>query len=480
MEKTSGPGHRTVSMKLYRQAILAKLQKQLRQHYGERMGSLTMADIARDQIALRAHLKLDRCDMQAAGQFIRVVRPEGVSPELLEEAENLKLRGGEVIEDAAAGEATRLGLGTKYLLTPDRLVQALMAHNERVRTAEPQKMIEIPSYAQGVAPISVGVRHKLQLTYDLTQLAVSPQFGFARNPGDVLRSQLTLTILNEETAEQILRDTVKLHYFGLLPQNTLFMVQRKAPGMSIADGSLFFDQTSEYRLWNHLDMKAQQTLSDQIFWVRFNPGSGELTRNYLAPGAFQEILALRQNLVSYPVEDIDFLTGAVNLPNLAMALEMAREGVTMTMEVVGQKEPPQTGGFFTFDPILGKVVCIESDAGGSVVVNADPASLRRILWLNKNFNNFPDPAKAFMEAFKFALGESRIPLHPVVKGGHLYIQPPQGNLNLELNMSPTRVEPFNPIRNLKVLEDGPRTFAAMKAQDEQPGFLDLAKEYGAI
>lgn len=462
-------GQRT--MAAYRQRVLAKAQRSLETFYGgaTAMKTLTLAQIAGDQTALRAYPGLDACDMAAVAQHIHTITADSVTASELGKAEGIKLAGEEIVEDAAAGEATRLGLGTKYLLTPQRIVDALTMHNLR----NPGDIITVPVSPQDLAPISFGVRHKLQFVFDLMKMATSPQYSTARNPEDVVRSQFTMTVLNEETALAILRETAQHAHFGLTPERTLFVIQEKSLGMNIQDGQLFFDPKSDWKLWNHGDMKAQQTLEGKVFWVRLNSGTGELERVFLKPEEYEEILSGMRNLISYPIEDIDYLGESINLHNLAATLRLGKAGYRMTMESVAQQDPPQKGGFFTFDPVTGRVVCIESDCGGNVVVNSDPASLAAIEFLNKNFNNFPEPADAFR-----ALGLLVKHLHLSVKGDWLYPQTPQGDQNFNLQTAVIGWSPAKTIRNLKQLPHGAPTLLAMHAQDQQPGFLDLARQFG--
>jgi hypothetical protein len=458
------------SMNAYRQRVLARAQEELKQHYGAGLATLTMAQIANDQRQLRAYPGLERCDMDRVQDHLVLVTPETVTDAELAAAERVQLGGQQLVEDAAAGEATRLGLGTKYLLTPERLVEALLSHNFR----NPERLIDIPVQPNDLAPISLGVRHKLQLVYDLVAMATNPTGSPCLNPNEVVKSQVTLTVLNEETWLPIVREFARFGHLGLDPERTLFMVQEKGLGMGIQDGNLFFDPRSEFRLWNHADMKMQQTLEGKVFWVRINSQTGELERHYLRPEEVEQIFASMQNQISYPIEDIDYLTGAINLRNLALALRLGEQGFRMSQEAVAQQVPPQEGGFFTFDPQLsgGRVVCIESDAGGNVIHKGTLAMIR---FLNKNFNMFPNPVEAFRVLWQLAM-----PSHLTVKGGFLYPQGVQGDLNLSLSTAFISRQPLMPIRNLKELKHGPATLLAMQAQDHQPGYLNLAREKGII
>jgi len=460
------------TMRGYRAWNLARTQKTIIQKYGEKLRNVTIADIGRDQVALRAYPGLAACDMgQVADHIIRAT-VDSITTAELKEAERVKLGAEEIVEDAAAGEASRLGLGTKYLLTPKKLADAILLHN----TAEPyDPPIPMSTNALKLAPISLGLRHKAQYVFDLTNLAATPAFSPALNPAEVLKDQVTLTIVNEETALGIIRELVQLNHLGLAPENTLFMVQEKGLGMSIEDGQLYYDPGSDFKLWNHGDMKIQQTLAKKVFWARINPKKGELEFIYLTPEEMETKLAAMKNLISYPIEDLDYLTGSINMHNLALALRLGQEGYHMTMEAVAQQVPPQKGGFFTFDPAVGKVVCIESDCGGTVVVNDDPPSLAQIEYLNKNFNNFPFPVNAFR-----ALSTQEMPGHLAPKDGWLYTQTPQGDQNFNIPTAVVMWDPIQAIRNLKQLPHCAPTLLDMLKQDQQPEFLDFAKSLSLI
>jgi hypothetical protein len=467
---------KTRTMTGYRQHTLARAQTALASHYGKKtLRKLTLDKIKADQVALRAHPGLEKCDMGKVGDHVHTITLDSVTKAELKLAETVKLGGEEIVEDAAAGEATRLGLGTKYLLSPERLVEALWMNN--IRT--PYETILIPVPHEKLAPISLGVRHKLQFIYDLTNLAATPQFGTRLNPREVLKSQHSLTVLNEETQLGILREVARYKHFGLSAERTLFVVQEKGLGMNIRDGELFFDPRSEFRLWNHGDMKVQETLENKVFWVRLNSKTGELEKHFIAPEEMEGILGSMRNLISYPIEDLDYLTGSINLANLAVALRLGKAGYRMTMEAVAQSTSPQKGGFFTFDPSSKKVVLVETDSGGNVVKVNDDASLARITHLNRNFNMFPNP----LEAFQY-VAKSEMPLHLTIKGEapneHLYNQSPQGDQNFGLKSAVIMWQPMQTIRALKKLEHGAPTLEAMKAQDAQPGFLDLAREAGVL
>ncbi|MFH1710220.1 MAG: hypothetical protein ABH860_04020 [bacterium] len=457
----------------YRMHTLKRANLALQRFYGApNLRNITLETFKRDQLSIRTYPNLSKCDMNAVQRHMIVLRPDLIQPAEIIEAARIKLAGAEIIEDAAAGEATRLKLGTKAMLTPEKMAEAVMLHNIK----NPDNSIILPVQPSDLAPISLGIRHKLQYVYDLINLAVSGQHGVKLNPQEVLKSQTTLTILNEETALPFLREALKYRHYGLNPERTLFMVQGGGLGMKFENGELVFDTQSKYQLWNHGNMKIQQTLEGKIFWVRINKQTGEMEKMMVGAGEFREILSKMRNLISYPIEDIDYIEkGSINLNNLAVALRLGKQGYRMIMEGVAQKTDPQKGGFFTYDPEKSRVVCVESDCGGTIINEKDKESLGRIQWLNKNFNNFPEPVNAFD-----ALASKEFPLHLTVKGDAIYPQTPQGDQNFFLRTAFITWEPVQALRSLKVLQECVPTFLAFKQQDERYGFLELAKEYGIL
>ena len=79
-----------------------------------------------------------------------------------------------------------------------------------------------------------------------------------------------------------------------------------------------------------------------------------------------------KDMVSYNIEDIGYLTSAIDYHSLAMALKLGKEGYNMIMEIVGQNPlKPQKGGAAFFDPIIGKNVMLE----GTVLAGMKPEEI---------------------------------------------------------------------------------------------------------
>lgn len=453
----------------FRRSIPVRARAEIERFYGKPLSRITLEDIARDQIALRAYPNLDRLDFDLAAQHVITVKSTDLTESMRREAKQVKLSGGEFVEHSAGGDATRLGMGAKYLLTPETLARAIEINNwsnPKVRLAFDKAALAHTN------PISLGNRHMLQITYDLIK-----ECPASINPEEVLKSQVTLITLNPKTAIEVIREFVRFNFFGLRSENVLFMIDNVYPGMRIEDGELKFNQFSSINLYNHGQMIMQEAIEGQVFRVRFDSTTGDIVRHPLAASEFGDILKGMSSKISYPIEDNDYLTRSFDPNSLAIALHLGRLGHRMIVEVTEQKkDDPQPGGFVAYDTALGRNVLIESDSGGTLVDNKDNASLARIRFLNRNFNMFPSPYEVWEKVREEGLPH----LHLVVKEDWLYLQPPQGDQNFLVDTAFIQKEPLKPINNLKKVIHAPSTLRAMYEQDAQRGFLDLARRFGLI
>ncbi|MFA5840453.1 MAG: hypothetical protein WC890_07420 [Candidatus Margulisiibacteriota bacterium] len=422
--------------------------------------------------SLRAYPNLAQLQFDIPPHQINLV-PKGQD---LREATTVKLVGEDFTEHSAGGDATRLGMGAKFVIEPLQLAgQARLAGINF--TVDPNTLL----------PLSLGKRHMAQFAYDLTRLAAQYEY----NPHDVLHSQFMLITLNPKTADAIIQDFVRYNFFGFNPERVLFFVDQVYSGMMPVNGEIVFSQNSPIGLYNHGHMVLQETVEGEVFQVVFNSSSGEIRKVPIGTEKFEEILASQRNKISYPVEDNDYLTGqSIDLDSLGLALQLGAQGARMIMEVVGQKplirkpnnsreliSTPQKGGFLAFDPTRGRLVMIESDSGDTVVNEKDPESLAKIKHLNRNFNLFPRP----VEVFRALMNQGLPFLHPVVRDGFLYIQPPQGDQNFLVPTAFVRQEGEpKPINNLKSIADAERTLRAMQTQDQQYGFTEFMRELGLV
>ena len=156
-----------------------------------------------------------------------------------------------------------------------------------------------------IAPMALGPRHMLQLAFDLTRLAQDA--GPA--PADVLARQKLLVILNEKTADAILQLTVNDGFYGFNPDHYLFMVQPALPGIALKNGDFQYAPDSPKRLHNHGQLVMQETMDGQIFKL---DASGQ--RVYLSADEFAALLGQTDDKISFNIEDLDYLSGAIAGP----------------------------------------------------------------------------------------------------------------------------------------------------------------------
>lgn len=373
----------------------------------------------------------------------------GMDQAALNRARRALLDGRVMLEHTCAGEATRLGLGTKYLLNPPQdLTPQVM---ERLLEGKPS-----PVDPTGLRNITLGRRHMLQMAWDLWRLAEDA----GQDPGEVLGRQHLLIIVNETTAETILEDFTEARFYGFDRDKVLFMVQKAFHGISKKEGRWAYDTSAPKRLHNHGQMLMQTTMDRQLFCLDASGGRRTLT--------WAEYRAVLENLddkISFNIEDLDYLERSLDLEGLAAALTMADQGARMIMEVVANDpENPQKGGSCAWDPELGRNVMIESFQLAGL-------PNERITFLNKNINHYPRPAEALTAA-----REKGLAMPIAVKKGYLYFQPIQGDLNF---LVPTSFWRRAELKSIKAWKSGANTANALQAmadQEARPGFLNWARE----
>lgn len=404
-------------------------------------GMASIEEVAKAESELNRYPRLD--DL-AEPRDIVVINDEFISPRDLERGVDALLAGAVLLEHACAGEATRLGLGTKYLinarrhLTPEILTDHL--------GPEP----ELPHPPEALRPLSLGRRHMLQLAWDLWRLA--EENGL--DPRQVLKRQHLLIIVNEQSAQGVIDDFREAQFYGFERRRVLFMVQRAFHGFNLGPQGWFYDQDSPLRLHNHGQMLMQTTMDGQLF--RLDEQGG---RRHLAWKEYLSLLNDFVDKVSFNIEDLDYLSQSLDHLGLAAALKLAEAGAGMVMEVVNNDpDNPIKGGACYWDPELNRNVMIESFC----LQGVQPED---IAVLNKNINHYPQPARSLSAAREQGLA---MPL--VVKKNFLYFQPVQGDLNFLVPTAFVRRPRLKPIRAWK----GPRhtraALTAMAFQDQRPGF----------
>lgn len=477
------------SFEEYRTSVLRYIEWMLRNYY-KNVKKVDIKKIKKDEKEINAYENFNYLESINENKII-VLDEEKAGTKLAEKA---ILEGKFLWEHAAAGEATRLGLGTKYLLNLNQFsLEEVIFHMRKEAMAEAKKKgMEGKELAQekkriirninkksilaiaGEDPkklenVSLGNRHMIQMAYDVTQIAERNK----KDPKKVLAKQTSFVVLNEQTAEEILEEFRRFNFFGLDPKKVFFMIQRSFHGIYVKEGCLYYDQTTEKnkRLHNHGQLIMQKAHDNVIFTV--DPKNTS-KRNFITNAQFEKILALHDDLLSYNVEDLGYLTCSVDLPSLNLALELGKKGYSMVMEIVGQNPiKPQKGGACFFDKKLGRVVMIETNQLKNIK-NED------IKHLNKNFNHYPNPVKSFR-----IMKERGLPISFEVKGAYnqsgdvcdyIYANPVQGNTNFLVKTAYVMRKNLKPIYSWKSPATTPLAIKACFEQDKQEGFKGFVKK----
>ncbi len=419
----------------------------------------SLAEIAAQERQINRYPRLERLE---APRQIQVLEEDGLSAARLARAKEAVARGEILFEHATAGEGTRLMLGPKYFLNPGNgfNVESL-AHLMSLDTGKivlPEALAgELVCPPQDLFPLSLGNRHMLQLAFDLHNLARE----LGDSPGEVLGRQHLLIIISEEMTARIEREFYQWHFYGFNPQQVYFMVQQSFHGLNLMESRFFYDLKSPRRLHNHGQMVMQQAMDQQLFTLM---GRHPRERTYHPRDAVADWLQGFSDKISYNIEDLDYLTGSLDLPALGLALELGDLGYHMVMEVVSNNpRKPQKGGMLAWDPELKRDVMIESFQLGDIQ-NQD------IHYLNRNFNHYPRPGESWRR-----VQEQGLPMPITVKEGFLYFQPVQGDINFLVNTAFFRRWEISPIRSLKSPAALPLAVNRMSTQDRQPGFPEFVR-----
>ncbi len=439
----------TTNLETYRQSCLDIARRRL-------AGFSSMKDIAAAIDELNAYPNLDRL---SEPREVKLLDENAVDPGDLDRARRAVLDGRVFWEHTAAGEATRLKLGTKFVLNPVRdLTIELMAEmlgeelGREVTPADIRERLDVEP--DNLLPMNMGSRHMLQMAFDLSRLAAES----GRDPGEVLAAQKMLLVLNEKTAEEILGQFRRANYFGFARTGVFFMVQPSFPGIGLADGGFFFDPAAPLRLHNHGQLVMQETADGQIFHL-----DESNRRVYLTSGEFGGLLEGMLDKISFNIEDLTYLTESIDWAGLALALRLGDEGFNMVMEIVANDpERPIKGGLAAFDEALGRNVMIES-------FQLKGLPNEEIKFLNKNVNHYTNPAVSWRK-----LRETGLPMPLAFKNGYLYFQPVQGDINFLVRTAFVRRRELRPIRAWKSAANTAEAVNAMWRQDRQPGFAALA------
>lgn len=488
MRKYKKPQLHLDNFEEYKTSILKCLEWKLLQHF-EDLSFVDFDDIKEKLSQINEYENINHIEPISENK-LRILDDEDID---ILAAEKSILDGKFFWEHAAAGEASRLGLGTKYLLnlksfTIEDVVSQIRDEAIKEVKKVPLSDIELINKINeindrftkehilelmGVEPdklynLSLGNRHMFQMVFDVAKLAKK----YNMNPREVIFKQRTLVILNQATVDGIIEEFANNNFFGLNPDNVFFMVQRPFHGIYLKDDTLFFDKTTEKnkRLHNHGQMLMQKIHDDNIFRVNLK---NTKERKYLKSFEFENILSEHEDLLSYNIEDLEYLDGAIDFASLALALELAKEDYNMVMEIVANNPTkPQKGGACFYDSKLDKVIMIESNQLNNI-------KNEEIIHLNKNFNHYPNPGVIFKE-----IRNKGLPIMFDVKlmfdqkgepREYIYPCPVQGDSNFLVNTAFVMRKNLKPISNWKSPATTPAAVSAMYKQDSQEGFIDLVE-----
>ncbi len=454
------------SIESYKESALALLQAKLNTFFANR--SFDLVSIKYHLPEINAYPRLDLLQpLRTADIFVLDIL------QAIDSAEKAVLDGKCFWEHAAAGEGTRLGLGTKYVIdlssyNKDEIVKWIIdeAHfNNTFSASWSEKIYSQLHDPKQLLSLSLGTRHMLQLVYDLRKLA--KKYGL--DSSLVLQKQNMLVIVNNETAVKIIEDFHRYHFFSFNPERIYFMIQDSFSGISIHNDLLFYDEQKENRrLHNHGQMVMQKLHDNSIF--HFVHGQ----KTFLSFQEYLDVMEKHDTMVSYNIEDTTYLGNAIDYSSLAMALQLGNQGYEMVMEMVGQNPlKPQRGGAAFYDPILDKNIMLESTRLGNY-------DLSTIQYLNKNCNHYPHPVRALQTVRRQGL-----PMPISIKTGldgkeYIYFCPPQGDINFLVKTAFVVRKELKPIQNWKSPITVIPAIEAMYQQDQQLGFKELAQELGIL
>jgi len=458
------------SIETYKEGSLKVLNEKLEGFFGSGV-SYSLDDVKKYQDELNKYVNFDSLEDANMSSDVFILDKGSID---ISAAEDCILEGKFFWEHTCAGEATRLGLGTKYLLRPARFTRDFVTSLLEKQGAEYDFLIDSFPDPKELIDLSLGQRHILQIVYDIKKLCLKRGVDF----DTVIFRQKMLLVLNKKTADEILSEWEKNKFYGFNSENIFFMVQEDFHGISIVgdskgcgdervSGGIRYVEEIENnkRLHNHGQMLMQKMHEKTVF--RYISG----VREYLTSLEYLNMLSDCLDMLSFNIEDLGYLTGSIDYLSLAKALELGNMGYGMVMEVVGQNEKfPQKGGALFFDSKLGRNVMIESFALGDI-----PAF--DIKYLNKNFNHYPNPFSS-MKVF----GEKSLPMSVTVKVAadgkeYLYFKPAQGDMNFLVKTAYVMRSELKPIKSWKSATTTPDAIRAMMEQDKQDGFIDIVSRY---
>lgn len=456
----------------YIKSVGRALQSNLRSRYGSRLRGLTQQSIINDLHSINQYPNIDSLTYAPEKGQIIEIPSISVTRERARLAETVEAGIGFARHDAA-GFGTRLGLGPKYFLTPEILIDAVKTSG-KPEIISKLKALSRKLKLDTLLSISLGDRHMLQHSFNLTKLAKDTD----RNPKMLLGSAVNMIVIGEASAEirnhPIIEQFNNRRFYGFNRNNTYFFLQKAHHGFNFdpGEGRIYYDEQSPKCLYNHGSMFMEMFIDNGVFKVNESGGIESVEmKQYL------DFLKRIEHMVSYNIADSQFLFSSFDYAGFTAALRIsAEQNCRMIMEIVAPKietEDHNKVGYWAHDNALKRSVIIESDLSGIPNGNLNELHefFKSLAYLNRNFNHFVYPRYTID-----ALAEASLPLHPTEIDGYIYPQPPQGDINFLVPTAFMKRNNMAPIQSLKTINDIPDALEAMWKQDNQDGFRDFVRE----
>lgn len=470
---------------------------------GRKIGMQELKD-SRIQRAIAAHPHIERMTLGVPERFVERVDLKAVDPRSIEMAQQLLLAGRVLGEGAFAGDASRIkkapdsNPSARYVMHESKIfIGAQQLIDQAIEAKLIDKVDADKRDASAYMPYGLGSLHLYKAAFEVYSLALS-KGKTPEEAREILRNQVRVIVLPEAYADEAIAEVAKNNYYGFNPENMFFMIQAKLPGLNINEsGEVVVDKSAPKRIWNHGAMKGQYAVSGEVFRA-FVAESGGVNRKPISDKELDSILERMYDTVSYSIEDMSLIeTGQVSdltMIGLAYAHKLS-SNAQFLMEVVAQNmRDPQKGGFVAFDPEAAEALMLETSMAGSLIdlsMTGEElkAQLRKIEYLNRNFNHTMDVAgvvKRIRDMLNMAIEGtlSGMPLeqrilgfpHPELKDGYLYPQPPQGDLNMALRKVLAAKNPLPQISGLKVQSNIPSALTALYIGSRQNGLSQFIED----
>ncbi|MFH1347979.1 MAG: hypothetical protein ABIH22_04740 [Candidatus Margulisiibacteriota bacterium] len=459
----------TRSQAAYRSSWLNNAQRQLDRFYPKKgQPHVDTARVKRDQARINAYPRLGKVDRTPVVEHYDNLRAQ-ISSRELDSVRSMILNGRFFSVHTLGGRGTRLKMDEKYMLTPKDLA----------------KQTKSPAHYVRLLKMSLGERHMLALAFQVYLMAKKR----GENPFDALKRQTSLIIPNKNIESDVLSSFKTFENFGF--GKVKFASSPFLPGAVVENG-IIREDPSYKDLHNHGSALLMLCMDETIFTV-----GEDGIKHFVSPDEYRAFLSRMDDQLIYSIEDINYFRQPIDLHQVAIAMKVNNElGCQMLMEVVRQRalpQDPQKGGMLVIDPKLidplndqlGRLTMIESFQlnlppakleDGSTNPAYD-AELRTYQLLNRNFNQYMKPVKAYD-----AIRASGLPVHILAKTDRdgvirLYNNTVMGDVNCLDGVSTYFVAKSSHIRGLKTQADIPSLLRAFMEMDGNRDFREFLAQF---